>query len=103
MNRIIKAALMIAATTLMVACAKENNVPVIENQGTIEISIDGVMGGYASQDVTKSEIQTVARLMWSEGDKVYAYDGTTYLGELTASIADTDGTVAKLSDRKSVV
>ena len=30
--------------------------------------------------------------MWAGGEKVYAYEGAKYLGELTASINDTDGT-----------
>lgn len=96
MKRIIKAFLLIATSAMLVACAKENKVAVIE-RGTIDVSLDGIMGGYSSQDATKSEIQAVARLMWNEGDKVYVYDGKDYLGVLTASIENTDGTFAKLS------
>lgn len=96
MKKIIKTVLSVAAATLAVACAKDKTVSP-ETPGIINVSIDGIMGAYSESAGTKAEIQTIARLMWNEGDKVYAYDGTSYLGVLTASIAETDGTYAKLS------
>lgn len=96
MKKILKTVLSVAVATLAVACAKEKPISP-ETPEKINVSIDGLMGSYSESDLTKGEIQTVARLMWNEGDKVYAYDGTTYLGELTASIKETDGTYAKLS------
>ena len=96
MKKILKSAIVLAVATFAVACTKEKNID-IETPGTINVAIDGIMGAYSESAETKAEIQTVARLMWNEGDKVYAYDGTSYLGELTASIAETDGTYAKLS------
>lgn len=96
MKKILKTALSVAVAVLAVACAKEKPI-VIETPETIDVSIDGIMGAYSESAGTKGEIQTVARVMWNEGDKVYVYDGTTYLGFLTASIEETDGTYAKLS------
>lgn len=96
MKEILKTALTVAVATLAVACAKEKPI-VIETPEKITVSIDGIMGAYSESAGTKSEIETVARLKWNNGDKVYAYDGKTYLGELTASVEETDRTYAKLS------
>lgn len=96
MKKILKSAIVLAVAAFAAACTKEITID-IETPGTINVAIDGIMGAYSESAETKAEIQTVARLMWNEGDKVYAYDGTSYLGELTASIAETDGTYAKLS------
>lgn len=96
MKKILKTALTVAVVTLAVACAKEKPI-VIETPEIINVSIDGIMGAYSESAGTKGDIQTVARLMWDEGDIVYVYDGTSYLGELIASIEETDGTYAKLS------
>ena len=96
MTKILKTALSIAVATLTVACNKDKPAK-IETPDTIDVSINGIMGAYLESDETKGEIHNVARLMWNEGDKVYAYDGKVYLGRLTASIAETDGTYAKLS------
>ena len=96
MKEILKTALTVAVVTLAVACAKEKPV-VTETPEKITVSIDGIMGAYSESAGTKSEIETVARLKWNNGDKVYAYDGTAYLGELTASVEETDRTYAKLS------
>lgn len=96
MKKILKTALTVAVATLAVACAKEKPI-VTETPEKITVSIDGIMGAYSESAGTKSEIETVARLKWNNGDKVYAYDGTDYLGELTASVEETDRTYAKLS------
>lgn len=97
MTKIFKSAILLAVATLIVACGKEKPVTI----QTVNVSINGIMCAYFESDEaevgTKGEIHNVARLMWNEGDMVYVYDGTAYLGGLTASIAETDGTYAKLS------
>ena len=96
MKEILTTALSIAVVALAVACTIEKPV-VTETPEKINVAIDGIMGAYSEPAGTKSEIETVARLKWNNGDKVYAYDGTAYLGELTASVEETDRTYAKLS------
>lgn len=66
-------------------------------KGTIDVSLEGIIEGYTSQDETKASAQNVVRIMWSGDETVYVYDGAEYLGYLTASIEGTDGTYAKLS------
>ena len=87
-----------AIAVLTLACTKENvQAPSAGQRGTIDISVEGIIDGYSSQEETKAAAQTVVRIMWAGGEQVYAYEGSEYLGALTASIDDTDGTYAKLS------
>ncbi|MCQ2065437.1 MAG: DUF1566 domain-containing protein [Bacteroidaceae bacterium] len=69
---------------------KMENVP-------FEVSLTGVIDGYDPQETTRTQAQTVVRIMWNGGESVYVYDGLEYLGCLTASVAETDGTYARLS------
>lgn len=86
-----------ALASFMMACSKEDPKGPAENYGeTIEVSIDAFIEGYTPQDETKSEVQTVARVLWSNGDKVHVYNGIEHLGILTADITGTDGLYAKL-------
>ena len=79
------------------ACTKEISSIEPNNKNTIDVSIEGIINGYSEQEDTKASAQNVVRIMWAGGEKVYAYEGIKYLGELTASIDGTDGTYAKLS------
>lgn len=98
MKNTFKIAVFSAIVTLAMACNKEDiQNPVKTDSETIEVSIDGLIDSYTPQDETKSEIQTVARVLWSNGDKVHVFDGTRHIGILTADITGTDGLYAKLS------
>lgn len=105
MNKLIHRIAVAALSVAMIACTDavglqspdNENVTDIPKNGKIELSINGIIEGYTPQDGTKASAQNVVRIMWSGGEKVYVYDGTQSIGTLTASIAETDGTYAKLS------
>lgn len=98
MKKIFRAAACAAMAMLSIACAKtEQENPGENADGTIKVSIDGIIGDYAPQDGTKSEVQTVARVVWSNGDVVHVFDGARYVGYLTADVTETEGLYAKLS------
>lgn len=96
MVKYIKTASAIIIAMLAAGCAKEI-APIEPERGTIDVSIDGIINGYSEQEDSKASAQNVVRIMWAGGEMVYAYEGTKYLGELSASIDDTDGTYARLS------
>lgn len=98
MKRTIKIIIASVASVLATACAKEvEQVPQVEKRGTVEVSLEGIINGYTSQEDTKASAQTVVRILWAGGEQVYAYEGSEYLGTLTAFVDGTDGTYAKLS------
>lgn len=80
---------LLAAT--MISCNKENpmqdngqdNIPASE---TISVCVDGLLGEYAQENDTKASLSGAIRMKWAAGDKVYAYDATQCLGELTVSL-----------------
>lgn len=90
----IKVIMFLAASVLaasMISCSKESPVPDngqenIPSLKTISVSVDGLLGEYAQEDDTKASLSGAIRMKWAAGDKVYAYDGTQYLGELTVSL-----------------
>lgn len=86
---------------LAVSCQKENNevepVGITSTRGTIEISINGLMGEYTQVDATKSSLVNNVRVSWEAGDAVYVYDGTQCLGSLVASLDGTEDRYAILS------
>ena len=97
MKRFIKTALTVVLAVAAAACTRELE-PQKENiNGTIDLSVTGVINGYTSQEETKAEAQTVVRIMWKGDETVYVFDGTKCLGSLTASIEGKDSTYAKLS------
>lgn len=72
------------------ACNKDISLQEIEQEsaGTIMVSVDGLMGEYLQGNDTKSGLISTTRVKWSTADKVYVYDGSSYLGELTVSLKD---------------
>ncbi len=88
-NLIIIATFSLMAMAL-VSCNKDITLQEIEQEsaGTISVSVDGIMGEYAQGNETKAGLVSTTRVSWSAGDKVYIYDGTSCLGELTVSLKD---------------
>lgn len=88
-----------AALLAAVACTKEAN-PKEESvpsaPGTIEVSVTALIGDLAPSEGTKATMDPVIRLTWANGDKVYAYDATQNIGELTVTSVE-GGSSAKLS------
>lgn len=68
-----------------------------ENNGTIDICVNGLMPEYTTSEVTKSELVNTVRVSWSGGESVYVFDGTQCLGSLVASLDGTENRYAKLS------
>lgn len=99
MRNLFKTSFTIIAAILTVACTSKEELQISEDYGnkTVSVSINGIIDGYAPQEETKAEAQTVIRILWKGGETVYVYDGTTPIGSLTASIDGTDGSYAKLS------
>ena len=60
--------------------------PVEEGKGTIDICVNGLMGEYTQQDGVKSSLVNNVRVAWAAGDVVYVFDGSKYLGKLTAAL-----------------
>lgn len=98
MRNLIKAAFAVIIATMAFSCTKENQEVVVGNsKATVDVCIDGTIEGYSAQEETKVTAQTVIRILWQGDEAVYAYEGTKYLGKLTATKGDADGTYAKLS------
>ena len=53
---------------------------------TIDIRVNGLMGEYSQVDATRSVLVNNVRVAWAAGDVVYVFDGSKYLGKLTASL-----------------
>ena len=60
--------------------------PAEEGKGTIDICVNGLMGEYTQQDGVKSSLVNNVRVAWATGDVVYVFDGSKYLGKLTAAL-----------------
>lgn len=88
------AALIAAAACTKEANPKEESVP--SAPGTIEVNVTALIGDLAPSEGTKATMDPVIRLTWADGDKVYAYDATQKIGNLTVTPAS-DGLSAKLS------
>lgn len=100
MKKTIRTILCAAAfSVLAVSCQKEINEikSVSGTKGTIEISINGLMGEYTQVDATKSELVNTVRVAWEGGESVYVYDGTKYLGSLASALDGNDNRYAVLS------
>lgn len=87
MKTIFKTMMAVASLAMAFACSKEEQqgTGAVEPRGTIEVSIDGVIDGYTPED-TKASTETVVRLRWDGSETVYAYEDSTCLGSLNASI-----------------
>ncbi|MCQ2171897.1 MAG: DUF1566 domain-containing protein [Bacteroidales bacterium] len=74
-----------AALIATVACTKEANPKesVPSAPGTIEVNVTALIGDLAPSEGTKATMAPVIRLTWENTDKVYAYDATQKIGELT--------------------
>ena len=60
---------------------------------TIDIRVNGLMGEYSQVDATRSVLVNNVRVAWAAGDVVYVFDGSKYLGKLTAALdKKADGT-----------
>ena len=89
MNTTIRTIICTASVMLSVAsCEKsiEPADPVEEGKGTIDICVSGLMGEYTQQDAVKSSLVNNVRVAWAAGDVVYVFDGSKYLGKLTAAL-----------------
>ena len=87
-----------AALLATAACTKEANPKesVPSAPGTIEVNVTALIGDLAPSEGTKATMDPVIRLTWANGDKVYAYDATQKLGELTVTPVEGSSS-AKLS------
>lgn len=87
-----------AALIATVACTKEANPKesVPSAPGTIEVNVTALIGDLAPSEGTKATMAPVIRLTWEDNDKVYAYDATQKIGDLTVTPAS-DGLSAKLT------
>ena len=85
MKRTIRTILCAAVVVLAAASCQKSVEPVQPaeaGRGTIDVSINGLMGEYG----VKSSLVNTVRVAWAEGDVVYVFDGTNYLGKLTAAL-----------------
>ena len=71
-----------------VSCQKsiEPSNPAEEGKGTIDICVSGLMDEYTQQDGVKSSLVNNVRVAWAAGDVVYVFDGSNYLGKLSAAL-----------------
>ena len=77
-----------------VSCTKD------ETQGTadgkVQVSVAGQICAPAIVGETKASASTIVKLEWTGGETVYAYAGSTKVGELTATIYQNDKQYASL-------
>lgn len=87
-----------AALLAAAACTKEANPKesVPSAPGTIEVNVTALIGDLAPSEGTKATMDPVIRLTWANLDKVYAYDATQKLGDLTVTPVE-GGSSAKLT------
>ena len=78
------AAIVLAAASCQKSIEPSN--PAEEGKGTIDICVNGLMGEYTQQDGVKSSLVNNVRVAWAAGDVVYVFDGSKYLGKLTAAL-----------------
>lgn len=77
--------IVVSAVLLTVTSCQKEQVMSLKSEEGVNISIRGTIDDYLPAG-DKAAIQQVARVMWEEGDIVYAYDRTQKLGELTVSL-----------------
>ena len=87
------------AIATLASCAKEefteNAIPAGE---PIEVSLNGQIGDFTPADATKATAESVVRVTWGSGDKVYVYDGgNASIGTLTVTPDDNNASYAMLS------
>ena len=87
------------ALAALVSCAKEefkeNAIPAGES---IEVSLSGHIGEFTPADATKATAESVVRVTWGSGDKVYVYDGgNASIGTLTVTPDENNASYAMLS------
>ena len=89
MKRTIKTIMIGAAAILFAAtsCQKDET-PAAKTNDPISISIQGGIGDFTPADGVKATTESVIRVKWEAGDKVYVYDGKYNLGALTVSITN---------------
>lgn len=90
----------IAAASIVLAfsaCSKDEMKEQPSESGTISVEISGNLGDLTPAGDTKAGLSPVVRLNWENGDVAYAYDGTTCLGSLTASVDESNTSIARLS------
>ena len=87
------------AIAALASCAKEefkeNAIPAGE---PIEVSLNGLIGDFTPADATKATAESVVRVTWGSGDKVYVYDGgNASIGTLTVTPDNNNASYAMLS------
>lgn len=90
----------IAAASIVLAfsaCSKDEMKEQPSESGTISVEISGNLGDLTPAGDTKAGLSSVVRLNWENGDVAYAYDGTQCLGSLTASVDESNTSIARLS------
>ena len=100
MKKTIRTILCVAAfAVLAVSCQKEMEINEFEpnTKGTIEISVNGLMGEYTQVDAAKASLVNNVRVSWEGGETVFVFDGTECLGSLVASLDGTEDRYALLS------
>ena len=91
------ATVVIAVLLAAMSCTKEIEAP-RASEGSLNISIQGGINDLTPAAEVKSTAGTVVRVNWEEGDTVYVYDGSKYLGKLKVSLKDGDARYAYLSN-----
>ncbi|MCQ2181118.1 MAG: hypothetical protein MJY50_03550, partial [Bacteroidales bacterium] len=92
-NTIFAAALLAVS---VISCQKAQEAR--ETDASISVSLTATMDELTPADKQKSEVTPVIRLTWApEGDEVFVYDASEYLGTLHASLKDDDVRYAYVS------
>lgn len=81
----------------LAACSKDEMKEQPSESGTISVEISGNLGDLTPAGDTKAGLSSVVRLDWEDRDVAYAYDGTKCLGSLTASVDESNTSIARLS------
>lgn len=84
------------------SCQKEET-PVAQTGETIDISIQGGIGDFTLADGAKATTESVIRVMWTENDPVFVYDGSKKLGKLKVSLKGGDARYAYLTNDGEIV
>lgn len=85
-------AVLFAATS----CQKDESFAAQTNGTKIVWNSEGTIGDFIpSDDVVKATVESVVRVKWQSGDKVYVYDTSGKLGELSVTSKD-NGRTARL-------
>ena len=91
------ATVVIAVLLAAMSCTKEIEAP-MASEGCVNICIQGAINDLTPAAEVKSTAGSVVRVNWEEGDTVYVYDGSKYLGALKVSLKDGDSRYAILSN-----